>query len=199
MRVSVSAQFRRNIQVYVSFSGHRLIARLSFLAIDLTHLLDAPFKTQVIKNIIITYYIFLLLVTICCYLGYFLLHIVILTWSWAGPMVLHCPLSPKPCCTSLTGACPCFHLLLGRICWMRSRIRMSKLLLSRDFCTPCSVSMVFPTCVISSGGFGPSMYVELYNEDEDADDGEAARIGTSTIRSKALTSPPTLPAGAGGD
>ena len=36
---------------------------------------------------------------------------------------------------------------------------MSKLLLLRDFCTPCSVSMVFPTCVISSGGLGPSMYV----------------------------------------
>ena len=38
------------------------------------------------------------------------------------------------------------------------------------------------------------MYVcELYNEEEDADEG--ARIGTSTIRSKALTLPPTPPAG----
>ena len=36
---------------------------------------------------------------------------------------------------------------------------------------------------------------ELYNEEEDADDGEGARIGTSTIRSKALTLPPTPPAG----
>ena len=26
-----------------------------------------------------------------------------------------------------------------------------------DFCFPCNVSMVFPACTISSGGFGPSM------------------------------------------
>ena len=40
---------------------------------------------------------------------------------------------------------------------------------------------------------------ELYSEEEDADDGESARIGTSTIRSKALTPPPTQQAGGGGD
>ena len=40
---------------------------------------------------------------------------------------------------------------------------------------------------------------ELYSEEEDADDGEGARIGTSKIRSKALTPPPTPPAGGGGD
>ena len=40
---------------------------------------------------------------------------------------------------------------------------------------------------------------ELYSEEEDADDGESARIGTSKIRSKALTPPPTPPAGGGGD
>jgi hypothetical protein len=40
---------------------------------------------------------------------------------------------------------------------------------------------------------------ELYSEEEDADDGESARIGTSKIRSKALTPPTTPPAGGGGD
>ena len=40
---------------------------------------------------------------------------------------------------------------------------------------------------------------ESYSEEEDADNGESARIGTSTIRSKALTPPPTPPADGGGD